>query len=72
LHNFQINCTCNIIEQVNQYIYLGVIIDEDFEWKVHVKVVCNKLRSALTQIVKIKAVLNEKTIKNIYFSIVYP
>jgi hypothetical protein len=39
---------------------------------VHVKAVCNKLRSALTQIVKIKPVLNEKNFKNIYFSIVYP
>jgi Reverse transcriptase (RNA-dependent DNA polymerase) len=72
LHNFQINCSCDNIIQVEEYIYLGVIIDNNFNWDKHIFRVINKLRSALYQIKSIKSLVNENILKTVYFSLVHP
>jgi hypothetical protein len=72
LHNFQINCNCNILEQVDEYDYLGVTIDSHFKWDKHVNKLIKKLRSALSQISTMKRYVEEKTLKTLYYSLVHP
>jgi hypothetical protein len=72
LHNFQIDCKCNIIEQVVKYKYVGILIDQNFEWDLYIITVINKFRSAMYQLRTLKTIVNENTLRTIYFSAVHP
>lgn len=54
LHKNKIDCTCNKLEQVTSYKYLGLTIDRSFSWNTHVETVCNKLRSILGKFYNIR------------------
>lgn len=56
LHTKNIQCTnkCINIEQVNEHKYLGLIIDNRFNWAKHIDIVCNKLRIVLAKFYIIK------------------
>ena len=60
------------ISQVNEFKFLGVLIDSKITWKQHIDFLNSKL-SLLTGIIyRLRYYLNEKCLRLIYFSLIYP
>jgi hypothetical protein len=55
-----------------EYKYVGLLIDQNFEWDLHIITVINKLRSAMYQLRTLKPIVNENTLRTVYFSAVHP
>lgn len=58
LHNAHyIHCdsNCRNIEQVNDFTYLGLVIDNRFKWNKHIDKVCNKLRAIMAKFYIVKS-----------------
>jgi hypothetical protein len=72
LHQFRQNCKCMEVEQVKFYLYLGVIIDQDFRWNLHILKVINKIKQVIPAIYNLKLIVKKSTIRNIYFALVHP
>ena len=60
------------INRVENTKFLGTIIDEKLNWKMHISVVKNKLAKILSIMYKAKKVLNEQSIFTIYNSLFLP
>ncbi|KAF9800674.1 hypothetical protein SFRURICE_015328 [Spodoptera frugiperda] len=69
LHKNKYNCNCNKLEYVQQFRYLGLTVDNNFSWKLHVNDICNRLRSVLSKFYQLKCVLNKKTLRLVYFAL---
>ena len=52
--------------------YLGVILDDQLNWTHHLKHVNNKLIKNTGIICKLRHLLNLKTLKQIYYNLIYP
>lgn len=50
--------------------YLGVVIDRNLRWNIHITNVCNTLRSILFRFRYLKRVLDAPTLKTIYYALV--
>jgi Reverse transcriptase (RNA-dependent DNA polymerase)/Endonuclease-reverse transcriptase len=71
LHNFCINCTCTQLEQVENTKYLGLYVDQDFTWKLHIKHVSNKLRRVIREFNFLKSNLTYKVRRIMYFALAH-
>jgi hypothetical protein len=69
LHNDLVLCNCNPLEVVRSYRYLGLTIDNHFNWKPHVDGVCNKLRAILCKLKNLNRVLNKSTLLILYHAL---
>lgn len=56
------NCNCIKLELVKQHTYLGLIIDNNFNWKPHIEHICNKLRAIMSRLHIIKYKLPYKDV----------
>lgn len=63
------NCTCNKIELVNEFKYLGLLIDKHFNWNLHINQVCNKLTSILGQFYHLNRIVNRRTLHIVYHAL---
>lgn len=70
LHSQYVNCKCTKLELVEEFKYLGLILDKNFNWKPHVNSVCSKLRKILGQYYYLKRILNMKTMYAVYHALV--
>ena len=61
-----------IIAEVTSSKFLGVIIDDKLNWKDHVSFVCRKVARGLGVIIKARKVLRNESLKNLYYSFIYP
>ena len=61
-----------IIAEVTSSNFLGVIIDDKLNWKDHVSFVCRKVARGLGVIIKARKVLRNESLKNLYYSFIYP
>ena len=61
-----------IIAKVTSSKFLGVIIDDKLNWKDHVSFVCRKVGRGLGVIIKARKVLQNESLKNLYYSFIYP
>jgi len=52
--------------------YLGVYIDENLDWKLHIKEVCQALRKYVGVFYKLNQKLPIKVLKMLYFALIYP
>ncbi|XP_048482765.1 uncharacterized protein LOC125489779 [Plutella xylostella] len=68
-HNNKIACKCNKLELVNSFKYLGLLIDQNFNWKLHVNEVCNRLRSILGKFYYLNRILNKHTLYVVYYAL---
>lgn len=59
-------CNCNNLESVSQHTYLGLIIDDKFNWKPHVEYVCKKLRAVLSKLSLLKYKLPYNIMRMLY------
>lgn len=66
LHKNVTDCQCSPIEQVPCHTYLGLIIDNRFNWSYQVESVCGKLRGILTKFSIIKRNIPYNTLLQMY------
>ena len=52
--------------------YLGVYIDENLDWRVHIQSICQSLRKYVGIFYKLSLKLPQKVLKMLYFSLIYP
>ena len=60
------------IERVYENKFLGIIIDERFSWKSHITHVQSKLSRSIYVLNKVKLVLDQKSLRILYCSLVLP
>lgn len=69
LYNFYWNCKCINMECVTEFKYLGVILNQNFKGNTHMNEYIRKNRIFLLIANKLKFVLSDNVIRNIYFSL---
>jgi hypothetical protein len=71
LHNSIINiqCSCDTIEIINEYVYLGITIDCFFKWDLHIIKTIKRLRSVVGQLYKLKCLIPLPTLRMVYLSL---
>ena len=62
----------NIIERVNCFKFLGVVIDCHLNWKDHVHHIKKKISKRLGILYKANRLLDSKTLLTLYYSFMYP
>jgi hypothetical protein len=68
LHSQQTYCNCESLELVKQHTYLGLKIDDKFNWKPHVEHVCSRLRSILGNLCILKHKMPYNTLRLLYMA----
>lgn len=64
------NCNCCELQNMDDYRYLGVVIDKQLKWDKHVESIKIKLRKYIYVFNILSNILNHKEIKSVYFSYV--
>jgi len=59
----------NVVLELRNYKYLGILLDENLNFNQHVDYICKKLSRGLFCLKRIKSLVDEKVLKTIYFSI---
>ena len=60
------------IMEVNETKFLGVIIDNNLNWKPHITYISKKVAKGIGTILKARKVFNNATLSTLYFILVYP
>ena len=61
--SFNVKFQDQAIERVSKFIYLGITLDENLNWKEHVDAVCIKANKCLSLLARIRPCLNLKASK---------
>ena len=70
-NNFDLRIEDSIIERVSEAKFLGIILDDDLNFKAHVNGVLLKVNSACGIIRQFRPSLPQSVLKTIYFSLVW-
>ena len=72
--SFQIHLKLNNreIEQVKETVFLGVVLDENLNWRSHVAHVANKISKSIGIIRKSRFYLKNESLRILYFTMIYP
>ena len=60
------------IEQVNQYKYLGLLVDERISWNLQIEKMLKRIGQIISFLARLKRCLNESVLKLIYNSMILP
>ena len=60
------------IDQVERTKFLGVVIDQNLNWKEHVSLISRKVSGSIGMVVKAKHCLNRDALLTLYNSFIYP
>ena len=71
-HDIQLVINNYKLDQVKETVFLGVILDENLNWKSEISHVANKVSKSIGIIRKSKFYLSTKSLRTIYFTLVYP
>lgn len=71
-HKFSIKLDNVEISQSHSTKYLGVIIDDKLNWREHISSLKSRLARNSYAVAKLKPYLDEKTLKMVYYSLIYP
>lgn len=63
-------CSCNSIDKVDSYKYLGVMFDSKLSWTNHVEYINKRLRKLIFAFKQLGEVLDEKSLRQAYFAYV--
>jgi hypothetical protein len=61
---------CLLINQVSNIKYLGLVIDENITWKVHINKLKNYMNMALKKFYYLRQICNLPVLKNVYYSLI--
>ena len=70
--NREIHICNEPIKCVSNTKFLGVIIDSKLNWAAHILYIKNKIAKSLGIIFKIRSFLDKLTLRNMYFTFIYP
>ena len=62
----------NAIDEVKSTKFLGVIIDDKLNWTEHIQYIKNEISKSIGILIKIRPYLDKVTLRNLYFTFVYP
>ena len=60
------------LTRVTKVKFLGVIVDEKLSWKPHIGYISRKISKSLGIMYKIRKYVNTKSLRHLYFTLVYP
>ena len=60
------------IEQTTHFKFLGYQLDETWSWNLHISMIACKLARNIGLLYKLRKVLNNDTLRNLYFSLIQP
>ena len=69
--NFQLKINRKKLERCRSYKYLGLFVDENLNWKIHIKHLVKKLSNACGIISKLRHCVDTHTLKMVYYALVY-
>ena len=58
------------LEQCKTYKYLGVIIDENLNWKSHIEYICGKISRAVGGLATLRHCTNIEILREVYFALI--
>ena len=67
--NFKVNMGIHEIDRTDRYTYLGIIVDDKLNWKLHVDKLCSKLSSVCGVLSKVRHYLDRSSLMLIYNSL---
>lgn len=70
IHDINICCDDNFLEEVNETKLLGIVLDKNLNWTSHTDSVCNKVSAGLFALQRLSNILNINTLKCVYFSLI--
>ena len=70
--NFKILINNNKVDQINNTKFLGLIIDSKLIWAAHILYIKSKISKSIGILLKIRKFLQNNTMRNIYFTCIYP
>ena len=65
---WSVSCGCGIVERVEQYKYLGIIIDRKLSWVPHIQHVNKRLRSLMHAFTQLSQVLTVDQCRGVYYA----
>ena len=71
-HDIQLLINNYKLDQLKETVFLGVILDENLNWKSEISHVANKVSKSIGIIRKSKFYLSTKSLRTLYFTLVYP
>ena len=66
--NFKMYISNNAIDRSVNTKFLGVIIDNKFNWAEHTLYIKNKISKSIVIILKIRSYLDKRSLRNMYFT----
>lgn len=60
------------MEQVNEMVFFGVVLDEHLAWKPHISQVAHKISKSIGVINRARFFLPKPCLKTLYYCLVYP
>ena len=60
------------IDTVNKITFLGLIINNTFNWSAHIKYICSKISKNIGIMKKVKNKLEKRLLLNLYYMLIYP
>ena len=70
--DISLNIDGQVIAEVTSSTFLGVIIDDELNWRDHVSFVCRKVDRGLWVIIKARKVLQQESLISLWYSFIYP
>jgi hypothetical protein len=71
IHKLNVGCACENLTVVSTLKYLGVTLDDEFNWMPQIKNVCNKIRSVIKEIKLTKSKLTPAALRIVYVSLAH-
>ena len=68
----QLSINNQIVSQVTEILFLGVVLDENLSWKSHISHISNKISKSVGIIFRASFYLTRASLRTLYFSMVYP
>ena len=69
---YNLKISNKILERVTEIKFLGIIVDEQLNWKAQVQYVNTKLSKSIGVIYKAAPILSENALRNLYYTFCYP
>lgn len=63
------SCNCHSLENVHSIKYLGIILDQNLNWKRQIEMTSTRIRKLICIFKKLKHIKDKQTLKIIYFSL---
>lgn len=64
-------CSCERIEKVSNFKYLGVFVDEKLDWKKHIDFLHNSLKRSIKTFYFLRNKCDSNLLRNIYFALIH-